>query len=53
MNRDRPRCISGGNDRAIPHRSTSDAFALLIRVAVGLDDWAERDQRHGDLKGEK
>lgn len=29
----------------IPHRSGSAAFALLIRVATGLDEWAEFDRQ--------
>jgi hypothetical protein len=28
----------------VAHRSGSPAFALLIRVATGLDQWAELDQ---------
>ena len=32
----------------IPHRATSEALALLIRVAAGLDEWAERDRTHAE-----
>lgn len=30
--------------RQVAHRSGSPAFALLIRVATGLDQWSELDQ---------
>ncbi len=36
-----------------PHRSGSASFALLIRVATGLDQWAERDRHdQGPSKSE-
>ncbi len=50
MNRELPRRTPGAPD--IPHRTGSASFALLIRVATGLDQWAERDRHTGQSKPE-
>lgn len=41
MSPELPRRIPGAPET--PHRTGSASFALLIRVATGLDAWAERD----------
>lgn len=55
MKSELPQRIPGAS--GIPHyRTTAHSVSLLIRVAQGLDDWAERDrsdQFYGNIKGEK
>jgi hypothetical protein len=37
----------------IPHyRTTVPSVSLLIRIAQGLDEWAEHDRRDQNIKGE-
>lgn len=52
MNDELPRRLPGATDiPEAPHFQTAaPSVALLIRVATGLDQWAERDRHTGPSK---